>query len=259
MPQKKVKKIHMIYGCIAAVLIVALGIALILSCWDIYQSGPHPYSPQSISLHFQKIAILAYACIAIAVGGIILGLVMPADEKKAPALRDARMAMEKAKAKAGVLNEETSNAVKKEEKYRLILRIGTAVLFVALMIYPAVYYLDGSHFTITALNEDIRNAVCIALIPALIGLMLCFVCSILETKSISRETDLYKNAFAQAKGNTPSVPPAEQTKKVVPLALIRGIVFAVAVCLIVLGIQNGGMKDVLDKAIAICTECIGLG
>ena len=29
--------------------------------------------------------------------------------------------------------------------------------------------------------------------------------------------------------------------------------------MIVLGINNGGMRDVLIKAINICTECIGLG
>ena len=31
------------------------------------------------------------------------------------------------------------------------------------------------------------------------------------------------------------------------------------VALIVLGVMNGGMFDVLVKAINICTECIGLG
>ena len=29
--------------------------------------------------------------------------------------------------------------------------------------------------------------------------------------------------------------------------------------IILLGILNGGMADVLGKAIRICTECIGLG
>jgi len=32
-----------------------------------------------------------------------------------------------------------------------------------------------------------------------------------------------------------------------------------SVVLIVLGIANGGLWDVLVKAINICTECIGLG
>ena len=40
---------------------------------------------------------------------------------------------------------------------------------------------------------------------------------------------------------------------------VRGVIFAVAVVCIVLGIVNGGMHDVLNKAIRICTECIGLG
>ena len=32
-----------------------------------------------------------------------------------------------------------------------------------------------------------------------------------------------------------------------------------AVVFIILGVMNGSMKDVLVKAIKICTECVGLG
>ena len=35
--------------------------------------------------------------------------------------------------------------------------------------------------------------------------------------------------------------------------------FAAAVLLIVLGVANGGARDVLAKAVKICSECIGLG
>lgn len=35
--------------------------------------------------------------------------------------------------------------------------------------------------------------------------------------------------------------------------LCMGILFAV------LGVLNGGMEDVLTKAVKICSECIGLG
>lgn len=41
--------------------------------------------------------------------------------------------------------------------------------------------------------------------------------------------------------------------------MLRGAVIVLAVLLIVLGIANGGLWDVLVKAINICTECIGLG
>lgn len=37
------------------------------------------------------------------------------------------------------------------------------------------------------------------------------------------------------------------------------VLFALAGVLIAAGIANGGLRDVLIKAINICTECIGLG
>lgn len=37
------------------------------------------------------------------------------------------------------------------------------------------------------------------------------------------------------------------------------IVLGIAVALIVAGILNGGLMDVLEKAKKICMECIGLG
>ena len=41
--------------------------------------------------------------------------------------------------------------------------------------------------------------------------------------------------------------------------LIRRVLLAAAICFVVMGIFNGSMRDVLVKAIKICTECVGLG
>jgi len=53
----------------------------------------------------------------------------------------------------------------------------------------------------------------------------------------------------------------EKMKHVSPkrVPALRIAVGALAVGLIALGAANGGMRDVLVKAINICTECIGLG
>ena len=40
---------------------------------------------------------------------------------------------------------------------------------------------------------------------------------------------------------------------------VRLAVLTVALCLIVVGFTAGGTADVLAKAVAICTECVGLG
>lgn len=42
-------------------------------------------------------------------------------------------------------------------------------------------------------------------------------------------------------------------------AALKLALFALAAALTVLGIINGGMRDVFVKAVNICTECIGLG
>ena len=40
---------------------------------------------------------------------------------------------------------------------------------------------------------------------------------------------------------------------------IIAVIIVISICLIVIGIFDGSVSDVLQKAINICTECIGLG
>lgn len=40
---------------------------------------------------------------------------------------------------------------------------------------------------------------------------------------------------------------------------VRAAVIVLAVAMIIAGILNGGLEDVLAKGAAICTECVGLG
>ena len=100
-------------------------------------------------------------------------------------------------------------------------------------------------------------AALIVLPPAVIGLVLCFICSLLVKKSILQETEVYKQIIAG--GNKVSPAPASDTDKPVLLKTIRCVIFVAALVFIVVGIFNGSASDVLTKAIKICTECIGLG
>ena len=70
--------------------------------------------------------------------------------------------------------------------------------------------------------------------------------------SLKKEIELSKDA---PKRDVEPVKPAKSTVKNVA----RAALLAAAAALIVAGICNGGMFDVLVKAINICTECIGLG
>ena len=125
-----------------------------------------------------------------------------------------------------------------------------------------------------------------------IGLACLVVTTVLQGRSIQREADaataLMKEAAAAkaaqaAKSGAESAKTAEApsagaesakapsaAKAAAPLyntspetsrrrVLIRRVLLVAAVIVVVLGFQNGSMKDVLVKAIRICTECVGLG
>ena len=84
-----------------------------------------------------------------------------------------------------------------------------------------------------------------------------FLCDL----SYARELDELKSAAKATpslimRQSTPNKP---QNECKATVWIIRAVIFAITVTFIVLGILNGGMDDVLSKAVKICTECIGLG
>ena len=251
MTQDKIKKIHRIYGwCLAAVLVI-VGILMILSCLDIYNSGPRSYSAEAIALRFHRISIPVYIGIAGIVGGIELNLFFPLALKRSKSLITPRESMLRMQQKVSV------SPVRKERILRLVLKVVTTVIFAGLMTYPAIYYLIPGHFSVENLNNDVVRATLITLIPAFVGLALCYVCQLLVDSSYRRETAIYKQALVDGHRADKNEPAASKCSRCLPWIQISLVV--VAVLMIVVGIFNGGAEDVLKKAIAICTECIGLG
>jgi hypothetical protein len=43
------------------------------------------------------------------------------------------------------------------------------------------------------------------------------------------------------------------------VSITQMVLIVLAVAFILMGIANGGARDVLIKAVNICTECVGLG
>ena len=77
--------------------------------------------------------------------------------------------------------------------------------------------------------------------------------------SLKRELNIVKESLkaAPVKEQTKTKPVQDPSRFV--RWIVRAVVLVIAIVFIVLGVINGGMEDVLQKAIRICTECIGLG
>ena len=89
-------------------------------------------------------------------------------------------------------------------------------------------------------------------------------------RSVKREIELLRQAMKNttAKNNTADEENKSFLSKINDFvnnnekSLVLGVRIALIGCavgFIVAGIINGGMNDVLKKAVKICTECIGLG
>lgn len=258
MLKDKTKLIHLIYGCILSALLVAVGIAFIVSCLDIYNSGNKPYTPESVAAHFQRISLLVYITIAFIIGGIILDLALPQEKKRPKAIRDEAEALARLNHKAGTLEGSFFTQAQKERTLRLSLKIGTGAVCALLTIRPLVYFLDQSNF-IGEKTDCILKAMTIALIYAGICLALTFLCKMLCSKSIGREIDICKNAIAQSACTPNDATHDDERKEARRILIVRSVIAVLAIVFIVLGIFNGGAEAVLRKANAICMECIGMG
>lgn len=255
MDNKAAKTIHLVFGCIASVLIIALAIMLMISCWEIYQSGDHPYTRASVGEKLQEMFVLIVVTGGFIVAGFLLHLLLPVDKGKPRAIHDQRILMQKMAKKAG---HPVSPAINREKNLRLILTIGTGLVYAGLMVFPALYLLNKNNFSGIDPTAEIQAAALIVLPPALIGLVLCYVCALLVSSSYKRQAAAYKQILVANRGQG-SAAATEKPERKLPLNLIRFAGLALALVFIVVGIFNGSAEDVLTKAIKICTECIGLG
>ena len=244
-----------------AALIAILGFALILSALDIYSSGPRAYSYESIGSAFWRICALVFASVAGIIGGIVLNLTIPLENQRSKPVWDEYAIVRKLRICTGV-----QPGTAKQVRLRRIYKITTAVLCTVIMIPSAIYFMlpflpgwKEKLFTVDNLNGDIIRSVIIVMTPAILCLGLCFLCTVLIRKSLQREAIIYKNALAAGAPRI-KAPKTEQSNET-PLYvwILRGSIVAAAVAFVVVGIINGGMNDVFTKAVAICTECIGLG
>ena len=117
---------------------------------------------------------------------------------------------------------------------------------------------DGTHFP----NDDLEQVMgqfAIHVFPWIIlGFAVLIVSAVLQGRSIQREYDAIMERIREEKASgikaeVSSAAPARN------MNVLRWVILAVAVVFIVVGIRNGSMMAVVNKAIRICTECVGLG
>lgn len=243
---------------IATLLVLAL---LAWQCMDIYLDGnaaenldangvhlTSVYRMDDVSARLSRFAVpLALYVLLLVVGGLLHLIWAPAASARRGLTPENRLRLMKARIS------ETPPAAKGEERYRSKVRVVCLCLILLYAIPCLVYLLNGAYFTDWDL-EAVMGSMMIHVVPWVAAAFLCaMVGSILCGRSVQREIAALKNAET-----APNVPKqAEKGSR--SFNMLRIALYALAAVFIVLGVMNGGLRDVLVKAINICTECIGLG
>ena len=273
---KSKKSIHLLYSAVLAVLVFVTGIAFIFSCLHIYKTGgEQPYSYDTINAHFKYFAIPSFLTIAGVIGGIVIELLFPLSSEKeiGRLFSKSHTSLEKRinKEKCTV---ETTSALARERKITKIFYCISAATVILSIIISLIFALDFSRYGTDDINGDILS-VCIVILPlAVIAISVSFICSVFIKSSSVRRVDIIRKAIKndpdilKSKNEIANEEECGFTKKFKRfyskkeekiLLILRCGVLVLAVTFIILGISNGGMAEVLGKAVRICTECIGLG
>ncbi len=253
MNEKKLRLIHTVCGCVISAALIVAAICLIVSAHTIYTSGDSPYTPESIGAEYDKIAIPLWIAISAVFAGIILNVALPMPKSKTKTINDPfiKLRILQKKLPADCHHDGIARQRYVRKAYRAFFSILCAGSFI-----PAVIALcDYDYFTVDNLTPALLRTVGLLLVGAVISGVLLFVLSVIERKSAEREIEWTKVALSESKKSDKKVDKNNGNK----IKITRFILVGVACALIVMGLTQDGFYDVLQKAIRICTECIGLG
>lgn len=265
---EKTRKILLIsHGVLTSLLLFVTGACFIAAACGINALGDDPYTYVSIKNAFSKIAPLVYVTLAAVLCGAVLTVITTKKNAKLKPERQIRAELSRLRLSRFAEDDSyEANAIKREQTKRRILFISNILLFVIGAALSLAYVLDGNNYS-SDLNASVEStffATVINLAPSMVFLVINLF---IFDKSVCREIELLRQLPKEE--NDDAVRNAKKPKKTILSTKILGrmrvadfvqiTLIAVSLLFIVLGIYNGGMDDVLKKAINICTECIGLG
>lgn len=246
------------------ILTAATVAVCLLLCWqaiDIYLTGNSPdnFSAPGVRIdpvYSREIVADRLAAVSPAIFGylalVAAGMALQAAAGGKPKLHAVFLAEDKLRDLRRRAAEVPPEAEEEKKKRRNIwLAAGGAV---CVCVIPAgVYLLNPENFASLDLESVVGSMVLHVAPWVALALAAAAAASVLDGQSVLREIEILKAAPKKK-----PLPEALTAKKSV-LPALRIALYAAAAVFIALGVMNGGMWDVLVKAVNICTECIGLG
>ena len=253
----KKSKVYLILQTLACIALVALMSATSIS---IYREGAarkaqNPleciYTPEIVAQKMAPIAPLLFVALGLMIAGLILGV---KDEDAEKPVKDAEWARNLTIARVS----RPSDDMLREQAAQCRLKWIGRGAFALCMVPIALFLSRPANLPVEDPEVMFHGLIRVFLPWTAVGLGALCVTAVMREKSVLRETEAARMRMKEerAEGMSASPAPATPAKR---HGIIQAVVIVAAVVCIIAGIFNGSARDVLYKAITICTECVGLG
>lgn len=262
-----------VYEITFSALTVIVGALFIWQTWSMYLSaGNSPaYTVKRIGEYFSPISAPVFCWLVALFGNVLLHWIFPDPAQKVKAYIQPRKKLGKLQAR--LPKEAQPTKAKHLEILQLIFWCVSFALCIFTAILSLVRLFDADYIPkrtseFFTENGAAADRLLFILLLSLACAVAIIVASCIEAIATKKQISLMQNAIVENKKNL--IIPQKKTckcKKAIENFLdkkafvltVRIVIAVVGVGLFVFGIFNGGMLSVLDKAIKICTQCIGLG
>ncbi len=249
-----------LYLALQSAICIALVVLLSMSAVGIYREGSarkaeHPmesvYTPEEAAERFAPIAPLLFAGLGLLIAGLVLGV---KDEKTEKPVKDTALDRDLLVSRVA----QPSEAMLTARRVQKRLAWTGWGLFALCMVPILIYLTKPAHFPEADLEGMFFSLLRVFLPWTAVGLGALSVTAALSGKSVLRETEAARAQLkAEKEAGIEAAPGSVAARK--KTFLPQALIIAAAVILIIAGVLNGSARDVLYKAITICTECVGLG
>lgn len=264
-PNGKLEKAKFFLSVILSAVLITAAVWFIVSCISIYRNDEYPhFSRESVAGHLKNVAPISLISIALAIAcGVVSLFAKEPKIRSIPIRKKTLLKIFKDKLSDFSTSDEHNTLERRERKRRksiILISLSVSIVFVTVAL---IFVLDPSRYTLDDVNTDIAYSAVIAMISVILTFAVCYAASVFLDKSYVAELQKTKEEIKRLRLTSISDEEYEirslRKNEGHTVALVRVTVIAVAIAFIIAGIFNGGMADVLGKAVRICTECIGLG
>ena len=246
---------------ISASLLILAG-CFIASVCNIYfgaAPGTLPYSRETVAEHFKRILPAVIPTVILVITGGVLSVIRNKEKivGREVSPRLTVRALRRSIARYEV-SSEFADKITRERRIRFIYGAVTAFLVILFFALSAIFVCNPARYSLTDINTDIAYSVLLVGESAVGAFGVLLLSGYLFTQSYEIECRITKAELLRLAGS-PKIELREPKRQDLIINIVRAVIIVTAIVFIILGITNGGMADVLGKAVRICTECIGLG